>query len=169
MPPPAAGPAVRTTPAPASSEVGKGEQLTEQRAAEIAEAVRFNTSLQVSRTLATLAREPEEEAMPRGGAHKPCPECRSTTRHKSGCSKPPRGATPAPKPVVATKPAAKAGAVPAPTARELAATTRSELESMGLDELLDLERAVGAEKARRIDEARKAIEQLTGAQTERAA
>lgn len=29
--------------------------------------------------------------MARGGAHEPCRECGSTTRHKQGCSKPGRG------------------------------------------------------------------------------
>ena len=38
--------------------------------------------------------------MPRGGAHEPCKECGSTTRHKQGCSKPGRGGS-APAPRVA--------------------------------------------------------------------
>lgn len=33
-----------------------------------------------------------------GGAHAPCPECGSKTRHRKDCSKPPRAGAPARKP-----------------------------------------------------------------------
>jgi hypothetical protein len=78
----------------------------------------------------------------RGGAHAPCPECKSTSRHKSGCSKPPRN-----------------GAAPAKAAK--GGQDRG-LELYSLDELVQLRADVAGELRKRKEQAEEELEKLQG-------
>ncbi len=88
--------------------------------------------------------------MARGGAHEPCKDCGSTTRHKSGCSKPGReGNAPAPR--------------AAPKVRRAAMPSSGFLSDLTVDELVEFREAVEAELHLRKGEAEEALKKIRDA------
>ena len=90
---------------------------------------------------------PQESTMPRGGAHAPCPECQSTTKHRNGCSKPPRDGSP---PAKAKAPAPRAAPKRRAVSRELETATVEQLVAQRTAALAGVA-AIDAELRRRRD------------------
>lgn len=103
------------------------------------------------------ARPAVEETMARGGAHEPCRECGSTTRHKQGCSKPGRGGG---------APARKVS--PAKPVERQSGRGLGPLDGWDVEDLLAAREHIREELKRRRDESKATLSKLDAALEEAA-